>query len=102
MSGSGRLATLAGVLWFVVFLVPGAAALLAVTVVGVVLVPLGLLLSPALLALGLLLKRSKSVSSETWPGVVGKDTVPAPWGRVTKPSPPASGETPGPVVKRAA
>jgi len=104
MSGSSRAAMLAGVLWFVVFLVAGTAALLAVTLVGVVLVPLGLLLSPALaLALGLLpLRHSKSVPTEPRPGVVEMDKVPAPWGRAMPQSPPASGEAPEPVVKRAA
>ena len=97
------MSVLVSVVGFVVFLVVGTVGVLAVTVVGVVLVPLGLLLSPALaLGLGLLLRRSKPVPSETRPGVVEKDKVPAPWGRATPQSPPASGEAPAPVMKRAA
>ena len=42
------MATLGGVLWFVVFLVVATVAVLAATFGGVVLVALGLLLSPAL------------------------------------------------------
>ncbi len=95
---------LAGVL-FVVFLVVGTVAVLAVTLVSVVLAALGVLLSPALaLALGLLLllKRRKPVRSETRPGVVEKGQGPSRAGRATEQSPPASAEAPAAAVKRAA
>ena len=80
------MATLGGVLWFVVFLVVATVAVLAATFGGVVLVSPGLLLSPALaLALGLLLllKRGKPMRREFTPRVPEAARSPSPTGPAT-------------------
>lgn len=94
---------LLGVLGFIAFLVVGTVAVLAMTIVGIVLVPLGLVLSPAVaLALVLLLRGSKTAPTETRPEMVERHEIPAPKGRSMPLSPSASGEASAPVVKRAA